>query len=95
MPDTKKIEDQIIELDGQSFVGFEITRCMLIYRGGTPPMLRDSTFDSCEFRLEGAAKNTADFIGGIAGSGPEAFALALSMIGIQAAPGPEQGIQSE
>ncbi len=76
------IEDQVLDIDGKSFVRKHVKGCILVYSGGTPPIMRNSNFESNVFRLEGAAKNTADFLAGLAGSGGEAPRLVAELLGV-------------
>lgn len=76
------IEGEIIELDNKSFRDVTLRRCSLVFSGGRPPFINNVDFDGCSFRLEGAALNTAEFIGGIARGGGESLSLGLSFIGL-------------
>jgi hypothetical protein len=53
-----------IELDGQVYDNCTFIRCELVYRGGgDPPLFGQCFFDSCEWRLDGAAFRTHAFFG--------------------------------
>lgn len=81
MGEAREIADQIVELDGKAFLNQHLLRCILVYRGGTPPIMRDSVFTDCSFRFEGEARNTLDFLQGIA-AGEGGFPLVLSFLGV-------------
>jgi len=57
----ERFDNQTIELDGQDFDACTFVDCDLVYRGGDPPGLANSTFSGCRFRLDGAALRTIAF----------------------------------
>ena len=52
---------QDVELDGNRFERCVLRNCRLLYRGGPLPELIDNTLVECDFKLEGAAKQTILF----------------------------------
>lgn len=71
------IEGKVIVLDGEAFVRKHVKNCVLVYRGGTPPLMQNSTFESSTFRFEGAAWNTLDFLQILAASGSADMVAAM------------------
>lgn len=61
----RHIEEQFngkdVELDGQRFERCIFRDCKLIYRGGPLPDLIKNDVQGCNFKLEGAAKQTILF----------------------------------
>ena len=63
---TTKIENETVILDGQVIHDTEFVHCLLVYRGGTVPLLRNNEFRECTFNFEGSARTTLDFLKSIA-----------------------------
>ncbi len=54
--------NQAIILDGAEFCGCRFTNCKVVFSGRALPLLRDNTFENCEFVLEDAARVTMNFL---------------------------------
>jgi hypothetical protein len=54
-------EGRDVELDGGHFERCVFRNCKLLYRGGTLPNLIGNDVSGCNFKLEGAAKQTILF----------------------------------
>lgn len=50
--------DQEIVVDGGSFVGATLNRCLLVYRGGPIPNVSGLRINDCQWSFEGVALNT-------------------------------------
>lgn len=55
-------ENDIVELDWNTYDHCDFWHCVLVYRGGTPPRFAQCTFLQCSFRFEDAAGNTLSFL---------------------------------
>jgi len=53
---------ETVRLDGESFSDCEFKKCRMVYAGGSPPVFRDCRFDDCEWRFEGAASDTLEYL---------------------------------
>lgn len=51
-----------VELDGGEFRGCVFTDCVLIYRGGIPPVFANCSFDRPQFSFGGPAGHTLTFL---------------------------------
>ena len=59
---SKKVEGETIVLDGRILRDTEFVGCLLIYKGGSVPILRNNVFSGCTFNFENGARNTIDFL---------------------------------
>lgn len=51
-----------VYLDGASYTGTRFENCVLVYSGGPLPFLVNNEYINCQWRLDGAASNTLDFM---------------------------------
>lgn len=58
----EKINSKKITLDGNSFIDCEISNCVLIYKGGVLPVLRDCKINDCQWNFTDQAANTLQFM---------------------------------
>ena len=56
---------RVVNLDGAIFEKCEFRNCTLIYSGGDLPQMSDCQIQDCEWRFEGAAGKTINFMKGI------------------------------
>jgi hypothetical protein len=54
--------DQPITLDDNEFIRCTFIRCEIIYKGLLPVTLENNRFDACNWRFEGSAALTVDFM---------------------------------
>ena len=66
---TERIEDQTIILDESAYSNTYFHNCTLVFRGKTPPRLKDNVFSDCTYRFENEAQNTIEFLQGMASAG--------------------------
>lgn len=59
--DGRQFADEIVEMDGNSFIGATFTRCQLIYRGGGIPNIAASNHVESKWAFSDAAANTLLF----------------------------------
>ena len=78
----EEIRGQVVRLDYSKHEKKSFIDCTLVYAGGLPPTLIDCDFLDSNFVFEGAALNTAQFLGGIANSSGDGKTLILSVLGI-------------
>lgn len=64
----KEVRGEVVQLDYADLRDTNYINCKLVYKGGSPPILVNCTFDTCEFVFENEALNTIRFIAGIANS---------------------------
>lgn len=57
-----KIAGQTVVLDGRIFKNTHFQSCIIVYRGGTLPVLHGDFFDDCTWRFEDEAGRTLDFL---------------------------------
>ena len=55
-------ENDIVELDWNTYDHCDFRHCVLVYRGGPPPRFAQCTFLQCSFRFEDAAGNMLSFL---------------------------------
>ncbi|MFI4934506.1 MAG: hypothetical protein ACHP7N_07805 [Caulobacterales bacterium] len=53
---------ETLALDGESYADCEFRACRLVYAGGEPPSFVNCKFDDCDWRLEGAAARSLEFL---------------------------------
>lgn len=58
----EKISNKQVTLDGNSFIDCEISSCVLVYKGGTLPVLRDCQINDCQWNFSDQAANTLQFM---------------------------------
>ncbi len=58
----EKISKKQITLDGNRFVDCEISNCVLVYKGGVLPVLRDCQINDCQWNFSDQAANTLQFM---------------------------------
>jgi hypothetical protein len=60
--DPRAVEDEIlsgrVRLDNTSFTRCRFQNAVLVYAGGTPPQIRDCSFENAAFEFTGAAGRT-------------------------------------
>ena len=54
----KNFEDETVNLDGNTYLRCNFTRCTIIYSGGEIPKLAHCNFTGESWRFEGAAERT-------------------------------------
>lgn len=59
---TPTVSDHTVYLDGASYTGTRFVNCTMVYSGGTLPFLVNNEYQNCDWRLDGAASNTLDFM---------------------------------
>jgi hypothetical protein len=57
--------DLRVALDGNEYRGCKFIKCVLVYSGGTPPVLVDNLMTHCRWEFEGAAIRTVSFMAAI------------------------------
>jgi len=77
--DLELIEGKVVVLDGEAFVRKHVRNCVLVYRGGTPPLMQHSVFEDSQFRFEGPARNTLEFLNALAVPSPEMVAVMVGL----------------
>jgi hypothetical protein len=65
----KAFENEIIHLDGQTYIDCEFKNCRLVYSGGEVPKFDICQFHACTWQLDGAAGRTAAFLKILSASG--------------------------
>lgn len=60
--DGETFEGKTLVLDGNVFQNCTLQNCQLIYRGGTPPVMRANVVNNCAWTFEEAAGNTLQFL---------------------------------
>lgn len=88
------ISEDLVILDGKLFKDINFERCILVYKGGTRPVLRSCFFDNCTWQLEGKANNTLYFIRDLIQTGEDSMKhwVLTAMLGLDLpAPEAEQG----
>jgi hypothetical protein len=55
-------ENDIVELDGNTYAHCDFRHCVLAYRGEPPPRFAQCSFLQCSFRFEDAAGHTLSFL---------------------------------
>ena len=55
MPDGVSYNHETVSLDGETFSRCEFRACRLIYSGGQPARFDNCKFDTCDWKLQGAA----------------------------------------
>jgi hypothetical protein len=68
---------ETVALDGELFSDCEFRDCRMIYRGGEPPKFESCRFIECDWRFEGAAAHTLDFMKGLWAVGAKAQVQAV------------------
>ena len=63
--------DETIEMDGGSFIGAELIRCRLIYRGGDIPFIGNLTLTESTWDFRDAAAKTLVMLSAIGRANPE------------------------
>ncbi len=58
----KTITKKKIILDGNVFIDCDISECVLVYRGGRLPALRDCRINDCQWSFTNSAANTLQFM---------------------------------
>jgi hypothetical protein len=61
-PRTPTVSDHTVYLDGSSYTGTRFENCTFIYGGGQLPFLVNNEYINCNWRLNGPASNTLDFM---------------------------------
>ena len=54
-----------VELDSNDFDTCTFSEALLIYSGGTPPILNECSFTDTKFQFRGAARNTVALLKGM------------------------------
>ena len=55
-------EGEQIELDGNTYTDCRFDNCVLIFKGGDLPSLKDNVFSECGWQFDGAAARTLAFM---------------------------------
>ena len=58
----KTFKDEIVELDGNEFIGCTFHRCQFIYSGGMLPRFDTCAFDASTFNFRKGAGNALHFL---------------------------------
>ncbi len=61
-PQSPTVANLTVYLDGAQYTGTKFVNCVLVYSGGALPVLQQNEFVNCQWRLDGAANNTLDFM---------------------------------
>lgn len=61
-PQYATVSNATVYLDGASYTGTRFVGCVMVYSGGQLPFLVNNEYVSCDWRLNGAASNTLDFM---------------------------------
>lgn len=61
--------DQQVLLDGNGYDGCKFERCELLFSGGTPPTLANSSFIDCSWTFDGPAERTLRLLAAMYGGG--------------------------
>lgn len=77
-----KIADQTVVLDGQVIKDTHFQNCIIVYRGGTVPVLHRNFFDECSWRFENEAGRTLDFLKAIAADPESRSFLVHTLLGV-------------
>ncbi len=72
--------NKTVKLDGHEYYGCNFDGCVLVYRGGKPPVLTDSSITNCQFRLDGPAGDTGGFLRMLYHHGREGRAMVIDVI---------------
>jgi len=75
------VEDQTVRLDDRTFRFTSFYKCRMVFSGGMPPAMSDVEIIQCTFILEGAALNTATYLGMLASAGDDG--LVKHLLGIE------------
>ena len=81
---SNRIENQTVILDEGTFANTYFHDCVLVFRGKTPPSLKDNIFSNCTYRFENEAQNTIEYLQAMTSSGGDMEKLVLHIIGIPA-----------
>jgi hypothetical protein len=65
MPDGVSYNHETVSLDGETFRRCEFRACRLVYSGGAPAQFDNCKFDTCEWKLQGAAALTVAHLRGM------------------------------
>jgi hypothetical protein len=57
---------QTIEVDAAFFDRCVFQNCIMVYRGGPPPVFFHSTFENCQWKFEGYAAFTLEYLSTLA-----------------------------
>lgn len=80
---SKVIEEQIVEIDYRTFEDITFRRCIIVFKGGEPPTLRNVAFDECSWSFDAAARNTIELLRLLVDSGEDAKKVVLDrMLGV-------------
>lgn len=58
----KAFTNETVHLDGQSYFDCEFKKCRMVYEGGEIPEFNGCHFDACDWKLEGAANRTVNWL---------------------------------
>lgn len=58
----KKISNKKINLDGNTFTDCDISKSVLVYKGGVLPIMQECRINDCQWSFAGEAANTLQFM---------------------------------
>ncbi len=63
--ENKTFNNQVVQVDGNSYIGCTFTRSTLVYSAGKMPEFANCEFENVNLDFDGAAQNTLMFLSGL------------------------------
>lgn len=88
--DRLAVKFETVVLDQGHHRNVDFVECLLVYRGGTVPVLTGCSFFKCQWTLEGAASTTVNTLTTLAALSPELQRMIAGLVlgGVEAARAP-------